>query len=315
MLARWLAHLEKVHIAESEEEREAIFRFRYRVYVEELNKGFLEVDHGRRWIRDPEDDRPGTTLFYTGTPHRVTGTFRTEVWQPGEVPPHVFERFSLHLFPGVEDQEVAETSRLIIGSTFRGRFILPSLAWRGYQHLCQRDNTWLVFCYCAPGLVSGYRRLGYRPYKGSLVCNQDGVRVPLVGVLSDVEYARKVGSPVTSLIRRYFGHGRGRRPPLDLQPIRHVLDSDPLPFEAEPERVWQHLQEEVVDDPPGSWRICRPVPSRSWPGRVFSWTSQRGGPLCERIWWRRRCSSSSMAGSRCWWGSDAWPPWTGRGLW
>ena len=45
MLIQWLMGLEKVLRAETLQEREAIYRFRYRVYVEELKKGFLDVDH------------------------------------------------------------------------------------------------------------------------------------------------------------------------------------------------------------------------------------------------------------------------------
>ena len=49
----WLTRLETVHKAETPAEREAVYRFRYQVYVEELQDSH-EADHERRWLRQEE---------------------------------------------------------------------------------------------------------------------------------------------------------------------------------------------------------------------------------------------------------------------
>ncbi len=243
MLLQWLMGLEKVHEAITLEEREAIYRFRYRIYVEELEKGFLEVDHERKMIHDDDDETPGTVLFYTQSKGEVTGTVRAVVWQPGQVPPEVHQRFSMGLFPAIDTLVTCETSRLLIDRSVRGTLILPALSRTMYEHMIGADVS-MVFAYCAPGLVRAYRKLGYRPYSGELVCNQDGVRVPLVGVLSDLDYLQRVGSPVAPLVKQHFGPGK--REFLDLRPYREVLDPGPLPFEVEPEVVWNQLQEQLL---------------------------------------------------------------------
>ncbi len=245
MLLQWLMGLEKVYQADSTEEREAIYRFRYKIYVEELKKGFLDVDHERRMIYDEDDEAPGSALFYTGTSSQVTGTVRAVIWQPGQEPGEVHERFSFGLFPSIETLCTCETSRLLIDRSLRGSLILPALSRAMYEHMISQGVS-LVFAYCAPGLVRAYRKLGYRPYSGELVCNQDGVRVPLVGVLSDLDYLQRMGSPVVPLVKQHFGPGK--REPLDLRPYRNVLDPGPLPFEVEPEIVWSHLQEQLANE-------------------------------------------------------------------
>ncbi len=251
MLMKWLMGLEKVHKANSLEEREAIYRFRYSIYVEELKKGFLQVDHERRMIRDEDDESDGSVLFYTQSKGQVTGTVRAVIWRPGDAPPDVQRRFSFPLFADIERLVTAETSRLLIDSSVRGALILPALAGAMYEYMISQD-VMLVFAYCAPGLVRAYRKLGYRPYSGELVCNQDGVRVPLVGVLSDLEYLQRVGSPVVPLVKQYFGPGK--RAPLDLEPYAEVLDPGPLPFEVEPEVVWEHLQKQLLNEDIGDER-------------------------------------------------------------
>jgi len=252
MLIQWLMGLEKVTKAETQEERDAIYRFRYRVYVEELKKGFLDVDHERRMIRDDDDETPGAVLFYTGSKGAVTGTVRAVIWQPNLAPPQVHERFSFGMFPAIDSLITAETSRLLIDRSVRGTLILPALARAMYEHMIEADTS-LVFAYCAPGLVRAYRKLGYRPYSGELVCNQDGVRVPLVGVLSDLEYLQRVGSPVAPLVKQHFGPGK--RDFLDLRPYREVLDPGPLPFEVEPEVVWNQLQEQLLNEEDDEFRV------------------------------------------------------------
>ncbi len=245
MLIQWLMGLEKVLRAETLQEREAIYRFRYRVYVEELKKGFLDVDHENKMIRDDDDESPGAVLFYTASKGEVTGTVRAVIWRGGQAPAEIHQRFSFPLFAAIDTLITAETSRLLIDRSVRGSLILPALARAMYEHMIEQDVS-LVFAYCAPGLVRAYRKLGYRPYSGELVCNQDGVRVPLVGVLSDLDYLQRVGSPVAPLVKQHFGPGK--RPFLDLAPYREVLDPGPLPFEVEPEVVWNHLQEQLLTE-------------------------------------------------------------------
>ena len=45
-----------VAIAETPQEREAVFRLRYQVYVEEMGKRLASADHGRRLLTDPLDE-------------------------------------------------------------------------------------------------------------------------------------------------------------------------------------------------------------------------------------------------------------------
>ena len=46
----------KVLLARSAEEREAIYRFRYRIYVKELGLAPPEADHERKRLSDALDD-------------------------------------------------------------------------------------------------------------------------------------------------------------------------------------------------------------------------------------------------------------------
>jgi hypothetical protein len=86
--------LDQVHVAENEDERDAVFRFRYSVYVEELGRKLGNADHRSRRVHDEEDDQPYSMLLYTADDDGdLNGSIRVRYWRPGEVPDKDWEVF------------------------------------------------------------------------------------------------------------------------------------------------------------------------------------------------------------------------------
>lgn len=102
MLARLFTHLKKVHRASTQEEREAIYRFRYRVYVEELHRELGGVDSVRRMVTDDEDEKPYSHHFYVGSPDDLEGVVRVRVWEPKQMPEAEARKYSPHLLGPAE---------------------------------------------------------------------------------------------------------------------------------------------------------------------------------------------------------------------
>lgn len=245
MFANWLTKLERVSLAHSRWERQAIYGLRYKVYVEELaKKNPSNVDHERQWIKDPEDEKPGSVLLYSGSIPNLSGTLRLTTWEPGHIPAEVVERYSLELFPDYQNLTICEAARLVVRANFRGKLILPALARACYETVCRKQNVHLAFLYCAPGLVRIYRRLGFRPYAGRLVSTKDGIRVPLLMIPSDLRYFREVNSPLTCLARELFGSGGVK--PLDIKPYLHLLQADAAQYQLDAESVWTSLETDFL---------------------------------------------------------------------
>ncbi|HEU0090835.1 MAG TPA: cyclic nucleotide-binding domain-containing protein [Vicinamibacteria bacterium] len=239
----WLTRLETVHKAETAAEREAIYRFRYQIYIEELKYNY-EADHERKWLKQAEDEQPWTTLLYTGSPDDISSTVRVQAWKPGEVPPAVFALTSMERFPGIERLGVSHIGRMMIRRSLRGKLVLPSLLAGGYEFLVGEKGADLAFLDCVPGIVRHYRQLGARPYGGRLIDLGYSPGIPLVIVLSDYGHLKRSGSIVAPLVKKYFGPGK--RAPLDLEPYRHLFDSEQVPVEFDPEKVWAALQDRLL---------------------------------------------------------------------
>lgn len=247
MFEPWLTKLEQVHEAKSREERDAVYAFRYEIYVEELGRDIGGVDHVRKVVCDEDDEQECSVLLYTGPLEEISATVRLRIWQPGRIPRHEFDMLSMSKFPGIEERTISELGRLMIRPTLRGKLLLPSLVRSVYERGVAAGVD-LGFCYCAPGLVPHYRKLGFRPYAAPLVPTVDGLEVPLVGIASDAKYLKQMGSPVASLVSRYYGTGPGKRPPFDLSILGDLLDPGASSIEFGRDQVWQEVQDGLLQD-------------------------------------------------------------------
>ncbi len=187
-----LSRLIPVRVARTEAEREAIYRLRYRVYVEEKNDlRFPGIDHEKRQLKTEADELPGTTLFYTGTAPKITGTVRVRVWQPSTLPSDVRERYSLDRFPGVDSRTLCHTGLLMVDRSMRGTANALALSTKAGEETIATHGVELMFTSCAPGLLNSYSRLGLRPYGARLLSEANGLQIPVAYVTADLDHARR----------------------------------------------------------------------------------------------------------------------------
>jgi CRP-like cAMP-binding protein len=232
--------LDQVHIAETEEERDAVFRFRYSVYVEELGRKLGNADHRTRQVHDIEDDRPYTTLLYTADGDGdLTGTIRVRHWGPGEVPEKDWEAFSMDRFEGLSELGTAELGRLMVKPDRRGQLGIVSIACALYQLNATELDIDVAFLNCATGLVRHYRLLGFRTYAGKLVPTPDGIEVPLVLFPCDRDYLEQTGSFLTPFVDVFYGPDG--KAPIDLSRYASLLDADSAPVQVDPIAVWDRV--------------------------------------------------------------------------
>lgn len=147
----------------------------------------------------------------------MSGALRIRSWGPGQVPPAIFAAHSLERIPGVERLSVCELGRFMIRPTLRGQALVPSLGAAGWELLAGEQRMDLVVLTCRPGLVDYYRRLGARTYGATMLPGPEGLEVPLLVVLSDQAWLKKIKSPLAGFANKYFGPGK--RAPLDPAPF------------------------------------------------------------------------------------------------
>lgn len=195
-----------VSVVTDEAERDAVYRFRYDIYVREMGKVDLdEADHARRWIKDDADD--DAVLYVAravepdGTAGAIVGTLRT-LHGDADVPAvyHALDGFSR--FEAFAPQALSFTGRLMVAPGGRGGAAMPALVNRAYADGLD-SPVQFDFCVCTPGLVDLYEHLGYRRFTGNVADPVLGYMVPLVLVLRDGDHLRTIRSPLWRSLRRH----------------------------------------------------------------------------------------------------------------
>jgi hypothetical protein len=186
-----------VRRATTTEEREAIYRFRYAVYVEEMGRYTAAADHEHRRLVDPEDDNSWNYFAHDGSSvvasHRCTwGGLGFSVRQIGQygLQPFLDELPARVLFVGERTMVAASHRGTSVGAELAQRSTLPVPA----------DDLCVVFGACEPHLISYYARLATVPYAPrNINSDESGYLVPLIsfprgiGVLDDLGSRR--GTP------------------------------------------------------------------------------------------------------------------------
>ena len=191
----------KINEAKREEERQAIFRFRYKVHIEELNRQIPGVDHVREQIRDGFDD--WGHLVYAEIDGRIVGTVRLNIGGLAEFPNELARVFRLPHFeqfnPGARNFFLG--TKLMVDPEYRKTLVSFRLMLRGYE-VMRENRVQFSFSGCNPYLIPMYEQLGYRTMGTGFQDPGYGLVVPIVLLPEDVGHLAAVRSPFLRLARK-----------------------------------------------------------------------------------------------------------------
>lgn len=184
-----------VRFASTDEDREAIWRLRYRIYVEEMGYDFGATPDRRL----PDNPLRNNRLLLAEQEGAVVGTLAID-WGGdlafGEEDRKVYQldRFLAVLAPerlmivtrfmSTPEARLGETPELLLDTALR--FALE----RGVA---------VIFLDCRPHLINFYLRLGFRPYAPTASHPIPGILVPLVLLLDDHAHLVRVRSRFAAL--------------------------------------------------------------------------------------------------------------------
>jgi hypothetical protein len=181
-----------VRVATTEAEREAIFRLRHEVYVQEMGEFRDVAEEGM--LRDRSDDT--ARHLYVKVHDIVVGALRYHVGRDGPFSTEDDEIYDLPRFRGVvPDEKMAILSRFCALPEYRPLLVPFKLLLQSLP-FSPEEGVELLFCDCQPHLLNLYTRLGFRNYTRVYSDPVASILVPLVLVRGDVEHFRRMGSPI-----------------------------------------------------------------------------------------------------------------------
>ena len=200
---------EKITIgpALSDEERDAVYRFRYRIYVEEMDRYRSIADHKSKRLYEPDDDT--SHIFHALSQGKVVGTMRLTWGGDGGINDRHIEQYDLKPFLAqVPAEQIVIGERFMIEPALRGSNLLFRL-FTSYMSFVNERRIQLVFGDCEPHLLNVYQGLGFRPYtRRNVNSPETGYLVPLVLVAEDLAYLRAIESPVVRVVNDFGNDAR-----------------------------------------------------------------------------------------------------------
>ena len=189
----------RVGVAQTPAEKERIYAFRYRIYVEEMGKeGLSYADDSRKELRDDLDE--SALLFYAEDGGDVVATLRMHMDPTPEVLAYYGKTYELDRFADWSGAALSFSSRLMLAQRMRGTLTLYHLLSAAYEEDLRRGVEF-DFCNCAPSLISLYEHLGYRRFTDNFVDPDVGYRVPMVLLLRDMGHLTSARSPFLRRLR------------------------------------------------------------------------------------------------------------------
>jgi hypothetical protein len=192
-----------LHQAKTEEEKNAVYRFRYDIYVTEMGRYGQAADHARKHLKEPEDET--ARIFYAAEDGAVVATGRYSWGGDAPFTEHLIEHYGLAPFlEELPPAAIAVAERGMVEPSLRGTSIFQDL--NDYAGMFINENrVQLMFGACEPHLLSLYVGQGLRTFSSKNINSAEaGYLIPLVSVVEDVEYLRRIGAPIPPS-RKDFG--------------------------------------------------------------------------------------------------------------
>ena len=231
-----------VRLAETEAERQRVYRLRYRVLVGELGMEPTGTEHGCEQIRDPLDDTARQLTLLQGG--ELIAAIRLSGGSAAPLPRDVDGQLGLSPFEFFGRHALTLTDRLVV-SRDHSHAEAAVLLGAVYK-IARKQGGRFDFTHCAPALVRLYEQLGYRRYTQCFVDQETGYRVPMVLLTEDLGYLRNLKSPIAGLATGY-----ANPPETGLWFTRTFPDFAGL--KAEPirdeQRFWSYLCERLRQSP------------------------------------------------------------------
>lgn len=168
----------EVFRAQSEQDREELFRFRYGVYVQEMGRYRQTADHRGRRLVEPEDAH--SILYGAREDGQAVGTSRLTLGADGFSARQI-EQYSLGPFLSeVPARLMAVGERLMVAPHLRGWAVASQLRELAREDI-EASGVRLVFGNCEPHLLSMNLSAGGRTYAEHNINSEEaGYLIPLL---------------------------------------------------------------------------------------------------------------------------------------
>ena len=186
-----------VRFAKTEQEFEASYQLRYKVYVESMGRLKDKSDHQKKELKDKYDKTAHVAIaIKQGKP---VGTLRLFWGKDTPFDQNLKNAYHLHpLLERLQADKICIVERLMVEEQSRRSNITLRL-YKEVMHFVLEKKAEVVLLDCEPHHLNSYLKLGFRPYAKTYSYPGIGLVVPMALIVGDYNHLQRVGSPFAML--------------------------------------------------------------------------------------------------------------------
>lgn len=192
-------NLVTTRIANSKQDVESIAKLRYKVYIEEQGKPYIEADHMNKSFSDPLDQE--ATLVMIEKRGEIEGTVRLNYLSSSLAYTQYYDLFELHQFSEMALNTMGVCSRLAVSATCRNGVVREALFNAIYEEGYTGGGC-VCFVACAPILLRLFKAYGFREYTTPFNDPTVGSLRRMLLDVEDIAHLKAVNSPFYEIALR-----------------------------------------------------------------------------------------------------------------
>jgi hypothetical protein len=163
-----------IRIADSREERDRVFRFRFDSHVAEFGRWPTAGMRDRRMLREVADE--GAVLLYAEWERRIAGALRLQI---GPIPPDLRVGLEASRFRKLPPREIAVADRIVVARAMRRTTLLAEIVGAAERESAARGAA-VLLSHAREDHAHFYTAIGFRLYAPPFEMVELGNRYPLV---------------------------------------------------------------------------------------------------------------------------------------
>ena len=208
----------RLEVATADEALDALYAFRYRIYVEEMARPQKYADHPARRIRDPLDDRAYNIVAWDRK-GRIAGCVRVNLAREGGLD-YYSHLLGLAAVGAEHPFATSVCTRLMIAPEYRSSTLATRLSGASFDLGLDHGVVW-NFIDCNDHLVGFFSRMGYE--RTHTAVHEEYGRVNVMRLnIRDHSHLKATGSIFQKNLERYYRRER----PVDLSFLQQQLAID-----------------------------------------------------------------------------------------
>ena len=196
-----------VRFSATEQEFNASYQLRYKVYVEQMGRFKDMGNHELKELKDEHDNYARSIIAIKDG--LAIGTLRLFWGQDKNFSPWLIDAYHLSLFlKELDPQQICIVERLMVDLCHRGGSATLRM-YKEVMHFVLDHHIEAVLLNCEPHHLNSYLKLGFKPFAEIYSYPGIGLVIPMVLITGDYEHLKRIGSPFYLLTREEdFSHCR-----------------------------------------------------------------------------------------------------------